>query len=46
MDADEARRLRTVTEAWAITDLQAGRVRGPLARIFHGFHGDKSSAMA
>ena len=30
MDADEARRLRTVTEAWAITDLQAGRVRGPL----------------
>jgi len=30
MDADEAQRLRTVTEAWAITDLQAGRVRGPL----------------
>jgi len=30
MDEDEARRLRTVTEAWAITDLQAGRLRGPL----------------
>ena len=30
MDADEAQRLRTVTEAWAITDLRAGRVRGPL----------------
>lgn len=30
MDEDEAKRLRTVTEAWAITDLQAGRLRGPL----------------
>ena len=30
MDEDEAKRLRTVTEAWAIMDLQAGRLRGPL----------------
>ena len=30
MDADEALRLRTVTEASAITDLAAGRLRGPL----------------
>ena len=30
MDVDEAQRLRTVTEAWSITDLQAGRLRGPL----------------
>lgn len=30
MDAEEVRQLRTVTEAWAILDLQAGRLRGPL----------------
>ncbi len=30
MDEDEAKRLRTVAEAWAITDLQAGRLRGPV----------------
>lgn len=30
MDEDESKRLRTVTEAWAITDLQAGRLRGPV----------------
>jgi integrase len=30
MDEEEARRLRTVAEAWAITDLQAGRLRGPV----------------
>ena len=30
MDEGEARRLRTVAEAWAITDLQAGRLRGPV----------------
>ena len=28
MDADEVKRLRTVTEAWALTDLQAGRKTG------------------
>ncbi len=31
MDDDEARRLRTVTEAWAITDLKDGRKTGVLA---------------
>jgi len=31
MDMDEAKQLRTVTNAGAITDLKAGRVRGPLA---------------
>jgi len=31
MDADEARQLRTVTEAKAIVDLKKGRVQGPLA---------------
>ena len=31
LDADEVRRLRTVTEAKAIVDLKAGRVTGPLA---------------
>lgn len=31
MDMDEVKQLRTVTEAGAITDLRAGRVRGPLA---------------
>ncbi|MCX5674676.1 MAG: site-specific integrase [Planctomycetota bacterium] len=30
MDETEALRLRTVTQAWAITDLEAGRLRGPL----------------
>ena len=30
MDRDEVSRLRTVTEAWAITDLQAGRKTGVL----------------
>jgi integrase len=33
LDADEVRRLRTVTEAQAITDTQHGRVAGPLAWI-------------
>ena len=28
MDIDEIKQLRTVTEAWAITDLQHGRVQG------------------
>ena len=28
MDIDEIRQLRTVTEAWAITDLQHGRIQG------------------
>ncbi len=31
MDVEELRILRTVTEAWAITDLRAGRVTGVLA---------------
>jgi len=31
MSMDEAKQLRTVTEAWAITDLKAGRVQGPKA---------------
>ena len=31
MDMDEVKQLRTVTEAGAIIDLQAGRVKGPLA---------------
>ena len=31
MDADEARQLRTVTEAKAIVDLKKGRIQGPLA---------------
>lgn len=30
LDAEEVRRLRMVSEAWSVTDLAAGRRRGPL----------------
>ena len=30
LDPEEVRRLRTVAEAWTVTDLAAGRRRGPL----------------
>ena len=30
LDSEEVRRLRTVAEAWSVTDLAAGRRRGPL----------------